>query len=912
MRRSIRPTKLTRRLGIGGLAVCRAFCKCVSINREPFLPRHGGEESMRRIGVLIAVAVFAALASCVAAGQEIERLVVVQEDVVTVLDSGDALITRTEFVSPSPLSDLYHTHWEACEADPEVMWNYLSEMQTGYFFLLGREVEQPDAYLPTPETRVGFARVAETYVAQLAGFSPDEGLWMINLGPRARAMMEAFFEYTLDAMIFRSLYLESVPAEQEIIATHHVRFELPGAIHNREELEGLQWRATFGGGSEITAYVSVEGNTVVFMEVLRVTEEPPAKLLDASEVVFENFADYGVFSILYSGPAAAVPQWQERTTTALRCVGEDWSGKWGHTATTHITPTFSYDGFELKLDAESSVYIGAFLGWDFKTEWTPWPVVKLRWFKASIKVSPGLLLSVDATAETEISDAWSTNWESPSGPWIAFCVGTFPVLIHITAGFGVGALVDVHGSVGFSTGIELRGSAELGCEWRNKKWNLVSGLKYEQDFSEMTMAAGADGSVRGELSLSLAAYVYDLAGPFVEAVPYLAAGLDCESDQMRCDWSVDVGVDASGGVRLAGWLKDWLKVLGTYSTDFSPWVHNIAKGSWPPNNPPDTPSLPSGEASGDIGQTYTYTTSATDPDGDSLSYGWDWDGDGSVDNDNWVGATASHSWNSSGTYSVRVKAKDPSDAVSSWSPSLAVTISPPNQAPNTPELSGPTQVEVGRPANYSASTTDPNGDDISYGWDYTEDGVVDQWSAWCTSGAPSELPLQWDSESNQRIKVKAKDRDDADSGWSNELLVTVSEYGLLATITDPDEDDLPSGQDFKSASFESFAENLRVRVYFQQSPSDEEFKCYFDTDLDGVVADVMVRCNKTSFEVLAATTPGAFHDLLYTGTPSVTNIYTFSFPWETVFKNITTVNAWLSQFYKEDRAPDSGYVTVSW
>jgi hypothetical protein len=60
--------------------------------------------------------------------------------------------------------------------------------------------------------------------------------------------------------------------------------------------------------------------------------------------------------------------------------------------------------------------------------------------------------------------------------------------------------------------------------------------------------------------------------------------------------------------------------------------------------------------------TYLYSTETSDADGDQIYYLWDW-GDGNFSE--WFGpfasettATAQHSWNTKGTYSIRVKAKD--------------------------------------------------------------------------------------------------------------------------------------------------------------------------------------------------------------------------------------------------------------
>jgi len=117
----------------------------------------------------------------------------------------------------------------------------------------------------------------------------------------------------------------------------------------------------------------------------------------------------------------------------------------------------------------------------------------------------------------------------------------------------------------------------------------------------------------------------------------------------------------------------WLtRYIYTYTTTWSPG--QLASMFVPPN----TPSAPSGPTSGYTYTTYTYTTSTTDPNDDSIWYKFSW-GDGSYTT---VGsyvsgatASASHYWSSTGTYYVRVKAKDSAGLWSGWSSSHAVSIS---------------------------------------------------------------------------------------------------------------------------------------------------------------------------------------------------------------------------------------------
>jgi len=125
----------------------------------------------------------------------------------------------------------------------------------------------------------------------------------------------------------------------------------------------------------------------------------------------------------------------------------------------------------------------------------------------------------------------------------------------------------------------------------------------------------------------------------------------------------------------------YTKDVSVSSGDDCGWIDKV---EWIPeqNQPPATPSKPSGPTSGYVGETYTYSTSTTDPEGDQVKYGWDWNGDYVVDE--WTGyyssgatCSRSHSWDSEGIYRIRVKAKDVNGAESGWSSSLSITITVP-------------------------------------------------------------------------------------------------------------------------------------------------------------------------------------------------------------------------------------------
>jgi hypothetical protein len=94
------------------------------------------------------------------------------------------------------------------------------------------------------------------------------------------------------------------------------------------------------------------------------------------------------------------------------------------------------------------------------------------------------------------------------------------------------------------------------------------------------------------------------------------------------------------------------------------------------NHLPNTPTI-SGKTNGSIRTSYDYTIQTTDFDEDDMKYFIDW---GDNNNSGWIGpyrigqiASVNHSWDSKGTYAIKVKAKDQHGLESDWA-TLTVTM----------------------------------------------------------------------------------------------------------------------------------------------------------------------------------------------------------------------------------------------
>ncbi|UCF49271.1 MAG: hypothetical protein JSU91_05860, partial [Thermoplasmatales archaeon] len=199
--------------------------------------------------------------------------------------------------------------------------------------------------------------------------------------------------------------------------------------------------------------------------------------------------------------------------------------------------------------------------------------------------------------------------------------------------------------------------------------------------------------------------------------------------------------------------------------DDSRWsdVHNMGIG----NVNPDIPKI-NGPTIGGTGTLYQYELYTTDPDGDDVYYFMDWD-DG--DNSGWIGPFASgesvklnHTWTSQGSYYLKAKAKDIYNAESSWSDSFVVTIVE-NDPPTNPTIDGPNKAKVGVLHTFIFTSTDSDGDDVSYYIDWGDDTTT-SWSSFQSSGSDYIEDHEWKKQGKYTIEAKAKDIYNAESDWT--------------------------------------------------------------------------------------------------------------------------------------------------
>ncbi len=108
-------------------------------------------------------------------------------------------------------------------------------------------------------------------------------------------------------------------------------------------------------------------------------------------------------------------------------------------------------------------------------------------------------------------------------------------------------------------------------------------------------------------------------------------------------------------------------------------------------------------------------------------------------------------------------------------PSLNVA----NRPPEKPEQPyGPTEGVVGFEYSFSTNTTDPDGEQVCYLWEW-DDGTPGEWTDPYDSGVTVLAYHSWAEVGNYEIKVRAKDIHNAKSDWSDPKMIHIVDSPVL-------------------------------------------------------------------------------------------------------------------------------------
>jgi hypothetical protein len=105
-----------------------------------------------------------------------------------------------------------------------------------------------------------------------------------------------------------------------------------------------------------------------------------------------------------------------------------------------------------------------------------------------------------------------------------------------------------------------------------------------------------------------------------------------------------------------------------------------------------------------------------------------------------------------------------------------------NQPPNPPRISGPTRGKVGVAYAFTFTSTDPDGDNVSYYVDW-DDGTSYGWTDYVESGQDLWISHTWTKKGIYVIRCKANDTHGAESDWGEYYGFRVRENKTVTYVT---------------------------------------------------------------------------------------------------------------------------------
>ncbi|UCB60147.1 MAG: hypothetical protein JSW72_08570, partial [Candidatus Bathyarchaeota archaeon] len=400
--------------------------------------------------------------------------------------------------------------------------------------------------------------------------------WRISVGPSNATVenaTEVASEHVFTKIQYMKQMLRSLHGEQIYLFNWQLAIELPfgATLLNGPELDGSNWAVDFGGGTFMQANVSTDFQRVLVNETMLVTEQ---NITASDEYLYEALAEYKLFKIDYVGiPGPALGQTYDIEGA---CKLDDWSKTW----TRYIYPgtfvkTWSRGPLKATIKVTPRLSAQWYVGWKHKRKW--WKL-RLTKFETWMKITPSIKVEASVSASASYSKTWSHTFWTWSRRFY-FWVGPVPVWANLKLKVTGSVTVSAYGKISLSTWVKAEAWYKAGVKWeRGKVWRTIWQNGWGAKRSGPTLSGSAGLSVTSKATCRVVFLFYDVAGPFVEAIPYAPITIRYYLYQPNT-WSIRLKFKIRAGVTFAGWLRKVVK-LRDYSRTLADWTLLSWSGSW--------------------------------------------------------------------------------------------------------------------------------------------------------------------------------------------------------------------------------------------------------------------------------------------------------------------------------------------
>jgi PKD repeat protein len=223
-----------------------------------------------------------------------------------------------------------------------------------------------------------------------------------------------------------------------------------------------------------------------------------------------------------------------------------------------------------------------------------------------------------------------------------------------------------------------------------------------------------------------AGFHYSPEAPLVgETVAFTSDATDPENriDVQRWDLDGDASYEATGASATKKFMAGGPHTVTLLVEDKDGGSDTISKTVDvidPPNQDP-TPAFSFNPTDPMILDNVTFTSTSSDGDGSIQSTQWDFDDNGFFDAS---GPQVSHTYLFANSYTVRLRVTDNEGAVKDLTKTVNVS-TPPNDPPSANFSISPTSPKTLESVTFTSTSSDPDGEIVSYGWELDGDGDYD-------------------------------------------------------------------------------------------------------------------------------------------------------------------------------------------
>lgn len=508
------------------------------------------------------------------------------EETVQLDNSGKAILKRIDRIPGSGLGMIYAQHAKAVQEEKKIMANFLKEQARTWSLLTGKS---PKYIIETQNIGNGLTRELSGKYPGLASVCKDDktvreiSIKQFTDEKKDEKRLLQYYELVLDTHFLESEFLGGQKGNSLIHGERITKFILPpGAeLVNRKDLEGKTWSVDFGGGSVMNAKLDIEEDQVILKEEETVSASAPKILLNPKNVeLFDTLRDYASFKIKYKNDRKA-----ELVTPSIAEPAEeqglDYSGSWNTSVSQLISKTFTYQTLSITPSVNLTFNVTASLLWEHqwvKISWWRWSY-KLKKFEAKLTLNPVADASVSVSSGGTLSKEWSQNLFTNSTTF-SFSIGFVPVFIVLEAKLDAGAEANIHGSITATAAAKLSISETVAAKWENG-WGATQNFSITPTYKGFTANAQVTTTAVAKAPFQVTAYLYYVAGPFIQLVPYVKATAGAQAGTTTgVSYSIVGGLEVNGGATVAGWLKSITGDLGTYSKTFINPEKSIKSGTY--------------------------------------------------------------------------------------------------------------------------------------------------------------------------------------------------------------------------------------------------------------------------------------------------------------------------------------------